>query len=70
MVYRGCSQRVKRGSSGRGTRRYRAVSILYQYEIQIGGVGVKETERVWFGFALPSVTKETECALETPRDEM
>jgi len=30
---------------------------------------VKETERaVWFGFALPSVTKETERALKTLGD--
>jgi hypothetical protein len=34
-------------------------------------VDVKEMERaVWFGFALPSVTKETERALETLGDEV
>lgn len=48
VVYRGCSPRVKRGSPRlvRGeTRRCRAVSILYQYEIQTDGLGVKGTER-------------------------
>jgi len=57
----------------RGETRCRAVSILYQYEIQTDGLGVKGTERagahraVRFCAPFP-VTKETERALESPRD--
>lgn len=76
VVYRGCSPRVKSGLPWlvRGeTRRCRAVSILYQYEIQTDGLGVKGTKRadayraVRFCAPFP-VTKETERALESSRD--
>lgn len=55
------------GEGREGARQCRAVSILYQYEIQTDGVGAKGTEQGPCGsvLALPSVAKETERALET-----
>lgn len=72
MVHRGMR---KRGEFVEWRGYTRAVSILYQYEIQTGSIR-GEWEKGWliqtvrFSFAFPSVTKETERAVETLRNPL